>query len=224
MFMKHFKRKMNWFLNVTIREYSNCFFTRQRRAKLKGTDFTIISNNCWGAHVYRYFGVPYNSPTIGLYFWPDSYLRFISNLDYYLAQDIKFIDYRESAHVETLIKIGQTDRIIGKLDDVEIVFLHYHSQEEVVKKWKRRVARVNKSHLLVKNSMQNGMTYDQVIEFDKIPIGGGKMIFVPPAIKGVKSAIVYNACDNGEQVTDDIMYFNKYINLIDWINSSYEFL
>ncbi|WP_113846262.1 DUF1919 domain-containing protein [Enterococcus durans] len=25
----------------------------------------IISNNCWGGHVYRYFGMKYLSPAIG---------------------------------------------------------------------------------------------------------------------------------------------------------------
>ena len=97
----------------------------------------------------------------------------------------------ESSHSQTLIERGQTDKIIGMLDDVEIVSLHYHSTQEVIEKWKRRVTRVNKSRLFFKNSMQNGMTYEQVMEYDKIQVGGMKMIFVPQTINGAQSAIVY---------------------------------
>ena len=186
-----------------------------------GVNFTILSNNCWGAHVYRYFGVPYNSPTVGLYIWPDSYLKFLKNLDYYLAQELRFINYKESPHKDVLIERGETEKPIGMLDDVEIVFLHYKSPEEAKEKWNRRAARMDKEHLLVKCSMQNGMTEEQVREFDHLEYKH-KMVFVPRPMPEVKSAVWYRKSGSAEQVKDDVLYFNRYVNLADWINSCYK--
>lgn len=153
-----------------------------------GVNFIILSNNCWGAHVYRYFGVPYNTPTVGVYIWLDSYLKFLKNLDYYLAQELRFINYKESHHKDLLIERGETEKPIRMLDDVEIVFVHYKSPEEAKEKWNRRTARMDKEHLLVKCSMQNGMTEEQVREFDQLEYKH-KMVFVPRPMPEVKSAV-----------------------------------
>lgn len=51
-----------------IREQTNPLFVKSRRQRLNRCDFSIISNNCWGGSVYRYFGLPYQSPTAGLFF------------------------------------------------------------------------------------------------------------------------------------------------------------
>lgn len=56
-------------VRVKVREETNPMLGKFRRKKLKDPNVTIISNNCWGGHVYRYFGLPYMSPTIGLYFY-----------------------------------------------------------------------------------------------------------------------------------------------------------
>ena len=37
--------------------------------------FTIISNNCWAGLVYQHFGLPYNTPTAGLFFFAQDYLE-----------------------------------------------------------------------------------------------------------------------------------------------------
>lgn len=44
----YLRRRLRGFYNVDIREWSNQYLGKFRRKKLKGIDFTIISNNCWG--------------------------------------------------------------------------------------------------------------------------------------------------------------------------------
>lgn len=56
------------------------WLSKVRRSKIKNKDFTIISNNCWGGYVYRYYGLEYNSPTIGGYFFSEDYIKFLKNL------------------------------------------------------------------------------------------------------------------------------------------------
>ena len=118
------------FAKVKLREELNPYFAGFRRKQLMNKGFTIISNNCWGGHVYRFFAMPYDSPTIGLYFFSADYIKFVSNLRYYIEQDLTFIDYTESKYKDELLKNNQLNVPIGKLHDVEIVFLHYHSIEE----------------------------------------------------------------------------------------------
>ena len=56
-------------LKIKIREELNPYIGRHRASKLKSTRFTIISNNCWAGHVYRYFNLPYDSPTLDYIFF-----------------------------------------------------------------------------------------------------------------------------------------------------------
>ena len=224
--LTHFRKiryQVLYHLIVNQREKSNSKYADQRQSLLIGKSFTILSNNCWGGHVYRYFSLPYLTPTIGLYFYPDDYLKFIGDYKKYLAAELTFIPWQESKHADSLRERNQTNVPIGKLDDVEIVFLHYKSESEAYEKWNRRVARINWDHILVKCSKQNGMTDEQVEQYDKLPINN-KIIFVDKPMPNVKSAVLYykkrDIIDG--QVCDDIICFNKYVDLAKWINSSFK--
>ena len=46
--IKYYKKRLRWFLTVDIREWANQYLGPIRKKHLKGDDFTIISNNCWG--------------------------------------------------------------------------------------------------------------------------------------------------------------------------------
>ena len=96
-----------------IREQTNPLFVKSRRQRLNRCDFSIISNNCWGGSVYRYFGLPYQSPTAGLYFFASDYVRFSANLRHYLASPLEFIDAHESLHWDVLKNRGEVDKPIA---------------------------------------------------------------------------------------------------------------
>lgn len=89
------------------REKTNPWFAEYRRNRLNRTDFSIISNNCWAGSVYRYFGLQYSSPTEGLYFFPEDYIKFVSRLRHYLTSDIQFIEARDSRHSHELAEKGE---------------------------------------------------------------------------------------------------------------------
>jgi uncharacterized protein (DUF1919 family) len=219
--IKQIKSRLRWLLRVDSREWLNSCFSKTRQKKLKGTDFTIISNNCWAGHVYRRYGINYNTPTVGMYFFPEDYLRFVSNLRENVDLPITFIPASQSKYYQRLKELKQTNVPIAKLgDEIEIVMLHYHSEQEVVNKWNRRKKRINWEHLLVKNTMQNNMTMEQVMRYDELPFQH-KIIFVPKKMDNIKSAIWYKSDCRDDQVADDIINFNKYINLTKWINSCY---
>ena len=81
---------------------------------------------------------------------------------------MEFISTAESKYCDVL-KSRKQFCPIGKLDDIEIVFLHYASTEEALEKWERRKARVNYNKLLFKISSSN-FCNDQILdEFDALP-------------------------------------------------------
>ncbi len=83
-----------------------------RRNKLKIKNPTIISNNCWAGIVSQYLGIKYYTPTIGLYFFSEEYIRFLENFDYYIEQDLKIIKTKDSKYYDEMINKNHQDAII----------------------------------------------------------------------------------------------------------------
>ena len=132
---------------------------------------TIISSNCFAGRIMQDLNYEYNSPTLGLYFFADDYVKFLSNLNYYLLKaTLTFTEFSK-------YRIGNERREkwpfqypIGLLDgEIEIHFLHYHSEEEAKAKWQRRANRVNFNDLIVIGMQQNLPSHNAIAEFSKLP-------------------------------------------------------
>lgn len=201
---------------IPVREKFNGILGRVRVKKILDPDFTIISNNCWAGHVYRYFNLPYNSPTVGLYFFGDDYVRFVSNLKYYCEMDLEMINVEESHNYEKLLQQGNTFAPIGRLDDVEIVFLHSHSKEEAIEKWKRRCHRIFWNNIIIKFSEQNYATFENLRDVDNLPYKK-KLIFTTRDY-GLKSQVLFREYEGYAQIPDEITHFRRYVDLINFIN------
>lgn len=168
----YLKRKLNKFRKKLSEKFSFCCYEIKRyfvKRSIKNKDFSIISNNCWAGRVYQYLDMPYLSPTAGLYFFAPDYIKFISDLRRYLDTPLRFITPEESKYYEEIKKRNQTDKPIGILDDVEIVFLHYKTKEEAEEKWNRRKARVNYDNIILKFSRMNLCTEKEIEQFDSLP-------------------------------------------------------
>lgn len=174
---------MSKLLNAVIKLKFALRQWRERR-KLKYKDFTIISNNCWAATaIYQPFGLKYNTPTVGLFFMDEDYIRLLENLDYYLHSELKFIRPKESKYYSKISQNGTKEvsypiAILG--NDVEIHFLHYHSEEEAQEKWQRRCKRINRKRMLIKMSLRDcGYDKEQMVKrFLALPFVN-KICFVP---------------------------------------------
>ena len=139
-----------------------------RRQKLKCKDFSIICNNCWGGGIYQSFGLQYNTPTIGLYLLGGDFVKFAADLEYYLAQELVFIPWEESSYYNHLT--GKTSYPIARLDDIEVYFMHYHSEEEAKEKWNRRKQRINWNKILFKLSEREGCSKEDIEKFVTFPL------------------------------------------------------
>lgn len=188
-----------------------------RRKKINNTDFTIISNNCWGGICYEYFGLPKDSPTVGTYFFAEDYIKFISNLKYYLNTQIRIIKAEESKHYKSLKEKNELDVPIGVLDDVEIVFLHYRDPELAVQKWNRRIKRANYDNIIIKFSYMNECTDEIISRFRNIT-GVKKICFIGGKGENTDD-IIYLKEYESPNVIDDTFYWNRDIDIIKFINS-----
>ena len=187
-----------------------------RRSLLNNQNFTIISNNCWGGKVYEYFNIEKKSPTIGAYFFAEDYIKFIYNLKYYLGKDIKIIEAKDSKHREELKRRGQMDIPIGKIDDIEIIFLHYKDPKIAKEKFERRVKRINWNNLILKFSYMNNCTEEHLRKFDQIK-GIKKILFVGENNNHYEDAYIVATGESG-QIEDDTFYWKNNINIIKFLN------
>lgn len=201
-------------INYRLREKVNLVMgpLRLRLLDKDKRDFTLISNNCWGGHFYRYFKLPYNSPTIGMYFFAEDYIRFVSSLEKYLSMDIEMIKAEDSIHYKELKRDhpGSLNKPIGRINgNVEIVFLHYKTDEEAKTKWERRASRVNLKNVIVKMSEMNGCTKEHLLAFDALPYER-KFIFTTKDY-GLSSQVIFKEWMDKPEIENDTTLFRKYI-------------
>lgn len=111
-----------------------------------------------GGTLYHDIGMKFLSPTVNLAFEGPDFLSFVENLEENLHKEI--IEYK-------------TDKVsypVGKLDDIEIRFVHYRTFESAVEKWKERCQRVNLEKIFIMATDRDGMDSTKCLErFDKLP-------------------------------------------------------
>ena len=213
-------------LRIKYRQYKEKLKRPLRRLRLRHTDFSIISNNCWsGTAVYIPFGLKYTTPTVGLFFMDEDYMRFISRLRWYLAQDLRFIPARQSRYYDHLSHHGERPltypvAVLG--GDVEIHFLHYKTEQEAAEKWHRRLARINFDKLFVKMSIRDsGYDISQMLQkFKSLPYKN-KLCFSPMPLSASDKEIVH--VPELEQLNilggDETDLTLKYIDIYDVLNT-----
>lgn len=190
-----------------------------RKKQVKRQNFSIICNNCWGGYVYRRYRLPYLSPTIGLYFFAEDFVKMCSDLKKYMNAQLEFIPLEESKYKDELIKRNQVNVPIARLRDIEVVFLHYSSEKEAEEKWNRRVKRINYDNLIIKFSKMNLCTEHELVAFDQLKFNK-KICFVPPEDCGLISCgIPFKSAAGKIYVENDSNEYGRYINLTRLINA-----
>lgn len=175
---------------------------------------TIISNDCFGGEVYQSLGIPYNSPFIGLMLMAPCYINLLKNLDHYMSQDLVFIRKSKYKKINKLqSKIGQFPiATIG--GDVEIQFLHYHSEQEAYEKWTKRKERIDKENLFVKFDYSKDFANERLLN-DFLSLGFKRFL----AIGSTQNrAVIFdnNRIDFPKYATDASVLFRISLRYIDY--------
>ena len=90
----------------------NKLYNINKKKHLKNKDFTIISSNCVGGIIYHDLGLPFLTPTVNLSFDMNDFVKFVSNLKYYIDKDLIKLDTNK-------------EYPIGVIEDIKINFIHY---------------------------------------------------------------------------------------------------
>ncbi|WP_062270445.1 DUF1919 domain-containing protein [Endozoicomonas arenosclerae] len=188
-----------------------------RRYFLENKKFCIISDNCWGSFTYQYFDIPYNTPFVGLYLFSPDYIRLLKNLKGYLDLEIRFIHPSESNYKDELIK-NQTFGTypIGVLNDVEIHFLHYKSEQQAKEKWTRRVSRIDYNNLIVKFCDRDLASEEHILEFAKLDYE--RKVLLTAKSYGTQVEIVLGN-ENGAFIEDEWANYLETIKPVKLFNS-----
>lgn len=126
-------------LTDELRSIRDKLFSLYELNRLKDKAYVLVTNNCWGYELYNSTGREYNTPFVGLFLFPECYLRFLENFEYCMKAEMRFTSKSRYYPESKAYPIGIID------GEIEIHFLHYQSEIEAREKWLRRISRFEKS-------------------------------------------------------------------------------
>lgn len=147
-------------MNYSIRNKILSIILIWDRRRVKAKNITLIANNCIAGAIYNDLTLQFCSPTINLYFFHPCFIKFVSNLDYYLSSTIEH---------EISSRYGGFTYPIGRLNDIEVHFMHYASFEEAKAAWERRCLRINKNEIRIIDVVREGWENDHLHAFEALP-------------------------------------------------------
>ena len=145
-------------------------FTIERYKKLRNSQLSIFSLNCWGGFVYNRFGLSFLSPTINMFTSEKDMLKFLGNPTYYMDKELRFYKTNFEVNLKNYYPIFF-------LGDIQWDMNHYGDLgvDGARQKWEERRLRINWFNLLVMMYTENPKI---LAEFDKLPYAK-KVCFVP---------------------------------------------
>jgi uncharacterized protein (DUF1919 family) len=168
------------------------------RKLLKNGNITLISNNCISGFLYQKYGMKYYSPTIGLQFTQEGFLKLCKNFEQYMQEELL---ESEDKMLEDFIKLGGSgvNFPVGKLGDITIYFQHYRTFEEAKTKWDERKSRINKNRTFFIFVGYDNTPKEIFEEYDKLPIKN-KLLLTNEKIIESKNILVMK---NGKKIWFD---------------------
>lgn len=132
-------------------------------------DVCILCNNCSAGFIYQHFGLTYNTPTVGLFFTTEDFVKLCKNPKHYFSLEIEFIDPNNSKNYNILKDTNKFSKYpVGKIDDIEIYFMHYASNEEAAEKWYRRIKRISYENMFFLLTENEFATEELIKDFCEI--------------------------------------------------------
>lgn len=202
-----------------ITKFKNWFNRQKRKAinqrnqqRLTNHSMSVIASNCNGAFILHDLNEQFRSPFVNLYLEPADFVKYLQNITAYNQMELGFIS---------------TDKPypVGKLADITLHFMHYHSEQEAREKWQERLKRLNLDNLFIMMTDRDGCTYQNLQDFDRLPFEN-KVVFTHKPYPEIRSSVYIKAFENQNQVGDLFEFSGwngkKYYDQFDyvaWFNS-----
>ena len=130
-------RQKKYGINLNVRRRLTNVVSWIDSIRIRDKNFVLVSNNCWGSDIYQALGREYNTPFVGLFLFPDCYIKLLENFENVLSKEIRLDNESKYFSNSLPYPVGHT------ANQIEIHFLHYNSFEEAQQKWTRRADRLH---------------------------------------------------------------------------------
>jgi uncharacterized protein (DUF1919 family) len=192
------------------------------RTMVGSYDFTIVSNNCWGAHVYQQLNIEFRTPFVGLFLQPACYLRLLANFDDLITRPLTATPESIYPRVNQMRKTRELNYPIARLgDEIEINFMHYSSMQEAEDKWHCRLSRMVKDPKRYFYKFDDiGADVADIQRFLSLPYAN-KICFVSKPMN-LPNVVQAPADPDGAQVVDGWRLgrvSKRYFNTLRWIST-----
>lgn len=166
---------------------------QQQRQKLHNTTPSVLASNCTGAFMLHDLGLQFRSPFVNLYLSPKGFIAYLSDIAHYQSQPLQFLDNSGKPYP------------VGKLGDLTLHFMHYHSEQEASEKWQERSKRIDFDNLFVMLTERDGCTYQDLQAFDRLPFAN-KVVFTHKPYPEIASSFYIKGFEHQGEVGDLFEY------------------
>lgn len=196
------------FLKRAINKLRRPAINQQLQAHLTNHEMSVISSNCNGALILHDLNQQFRSPFVNLYLEPSDFIRYLENMAHYNEQSLTF-------------ETSDKPYPVGKLDDIRLHFMHYHSEAEAKSKWEARLKRINLDNLFIMMTDRDGATYQDLVNFDRLPFKH-KVVFTHKPYPKLASAVYIQGFEQDNQVGDLYAFSGwngkKYYDQFDYVS------
>ena len=187
-------------------------------------DFTVISNNYWGNHIYQALDIACRTPFVGLFIPPRSYLRLLKHFDAFIRTDLKFADQSALPSINVWREREGSRYPIGVLEeDVELHFFRFADKQDARTQWQQGCQRIvsDPSRRFFKFDDSGGALVDDVEEFCALPLRN-KVCFTKVRYRPSTVIVPMVAEDGGSRAVDGTLLADvsrHYFNALRWISN-----
>ena len=185
------------------------------RSRLRNQTPSFLCPNCIGGILFHDLGLQFRSPTVNLMMTQRDFVRFVLELEHYLAMKPFFFD-----------KEGY-DCPCAKLGDITIHFTHYKTEEEALAKWEQRKERLDRENLFVFLTERDGLTREEILSLGKLKLRG-LVVFTAHDCPDIPYAVhIPKYASDGEignilakNLRDESREYEHYFDFVKWFNEA----
>lgn len=191
------------------------FRKSRMRKQLHNKNITFLCPNCIGGILFHDLGLRFMSPTVNLMMTQTDFVKFVLNMEYYLNE--KFVFYTDP----------QYSCPCAHLDDIDIHFTHYHTEQEAENKWQDRVKRIQKENIFIFLEERDGLTKEEILKLSTLKVKG-IVVFTANEYEDIPYAVFIKKYQRQGEIgnilkrslIDDAREYECYFDFPKWFNDA----
>ena len=160
--------------NSKLFKFIDAKISAHYRRRLKNDHFTILTPNCLAGVIYHRLGKEFLTPIINMWLPQPDFAAFCLHLEYYLAQELCFIETDKGFPVAQLKGDGNS------IPTITLNFNHDKIPETARENWERRKTRIVRENMYIILYKLDGITVEQLKSLEQLPCKGMAVLTATP--------------------------------------------